>query len=70
MSIFTTYRDNEHTGYREAWQNGKHVYKWTRQEIEAMHQESPETVWAWGKVPFERKHKKSNAEVKGGCASK
>jgi hypothetical protein len=66
MATSTTYRDNEQTQCREAWQNGKMAYLWTRQEIDSMHAESPATVLAWGMIPHWKKSKSSNVELRGG----
>jgi hypothetical protein len=69
MAIETTFRDDNQTQLRVAWQKEKQVQRWTRQEIEAMHKEAPHVVWAWGCIPFWKVHKSSNVQVEGaeGC---
>ena len=51
MPAVTLMRDNPETLQREAWQNGKMVFTWTKQEIEKMHKESA-TCPAWGCFPY------------------
>lgn len=54
MAIQTMMRDNPITMMREAWQNGKCAYRWTKIDIDAMHKEAPETVPAWGCFPAKK----------------
>lgn len=51
MTIKTIFRDNRKTEYREAWQNREKAFEWSKQQIEEMHAEAPQTVPAWGNYP-------------------
>lgn len=53
MPAVTLMRDNPTTLQREAWQAGKIVFAWTKQDIEKMHAESA-TCPAWGCFPTDR----------------
>lgn len=48
MTIQTLMHDNQITKQRTAHQNGRQVCAWSKAEIDAMHEESPCTVNAWG----------------------
>ena len=42
---------------------------WTRTEVETMHKEAPEAVWAWNGIPHWKRCETSNAQVTGSPAS-
>ena len=48
MAQITLMKDNPRTRMREAWQNHRIVFSWSRRDIDAMHKEAPQTVPAWG----------------------
>ena len=45
--MITYFRETKEN-LREAWQNGKKVFRWSKAEIDKMHAESPHTVPAFG----------------------
>jgi hypothetical protein len=65
MPIKTVMRDNPDTGRREAWQNGRIAYRWTRQEIEKMHTEAPNIVPAWGRCLAHAPKRSKTPNVQG-----
>jgi len=67
MAISTTF--SEGSLHRHAWQEGKCVYSWTRTEVETMHKEAPEAVWAWNGIPHWKRCETSNVQVAGSPAS-
>lgn len=58
----TTYFRDTKGDYREAWQNGKVVFRWSKDEIEKMHAEAPETVPAFGEYKHNAYVEKARSE--------
>lgn len=51
MAYVTMMVDRMGRQRREAWQNGKLVFSWTKEEVDAMHAEKGSGVPPWGAYP-------------------